>query len=202
VLDSFAQALHLCVLLMFWVYIFDLTRRGISGPFWVKQDWIKVGVVVAYGLITLILFVWFRVADNVDPVYGTTESSWAVTLLFFTDASIYGVVVICVLLLMGLSIAPVHDDQYLLPRFLMTALPSLFVILSLVGAFLFGVFGPVHRTAPSFVYFCTLYNLYALVLLVGYWPRPSAFHQGVNVPSERSRIYSESFTSYKEDQMA
>jgi len=202
VLDSFAQALHLCVLLFFWVYIFDFTRRGAKEPYWTKNDWSKLIAVSVYGLITLVLFIWFRVADNVDPVYGTTESSWVVTLLFFADASIYGVLVICVLLLMGLSIAPVHDDQYLLPRFLMTALPSLFVILSLVGAFLFGVFGPVHRTAPSFVYFCTLYNLYVAVLLVGYWPLRTAFHQGVNVPSERTPIYSDTFMSYKEDQFA
>merc|ERR1712137_792748 len=131
-----------------------------------------------YGVVTFVLFVWFRVVDRVDPVFGDTQSIWGLVILFFLDAAVYGAIVVWVMFLMVLSISVVRHEQHLLSRFLMAAVPGLLVISSLIIALFFGVFGPVQRTAPSFVYFYTLYNLYVIILLIGYWPINSAFNRG------------------------
>ena len=99
-------------------------------------------------------------------------------MLFFLDAITFGAIAIWVMLLMVLGAPTVSKQPYLKARYLMALVPAVIVIVSLIGALLFGVFGPVQRTAPSFVYFYTLYNLYVIILLIGYWPINSAFNRG------------------------
>lgn len=197
VVDCFFQVVHLCVLFLYWLMVFDYMRRGSTGAFIVRGDWIKAVVVGVYGIVTFVLFVWFRVVDRVDPVFGDTQSIWGLVILFFLDAALYGGIVVWVMFLMVLGISVVRQEAHLLSRFLMAAVPGLLVITSLIIALFFGVFGPVARTAPSFVYFYTLYNLYVVVLLIGYWPVESHFREAGAVTSENTPFAGATFSSFQ-----
>ena len=139
------------------------------------------------------------VVDRVDPVFGDTQSIWGLVILFFLDAAMYGAIVVWVMFLMVLSISVVRHEQHLLSRFLMAAVPGLLVISSLIIALFFGVFGPVARTAPSFVYFYTLYNLYVVVLLIGYWPVESSFRAAGSFSSENTPFAGATFSSFQKE---
>ena len=102
-----------------------------------------------------------------------------------------------IVFLMALCVPVVRQEQHLTARFMMAGVPGAVVIISLICGFFFGVFGPVQRTAPSFVYFFTLYNLYVLILLIGYWPANSTFGMLGN-PQESTPIFNSTFTQFKE----
>ena len=60
-------------------------------------------------------------------------------------------------------------------RFLYTVTPAAIIIVSLMIGLFLDTFGPTRRTALSFCYFYTLYNIYGCVLLIGCWPTQGGF---------------------------
>lgn len=93
-------------------------------------------------------------------------------------------------MLMILSVPVIMKNRHLKARFLMASLPAIVLLTSLIIALFFGVFGPVQRTAPSFVYFFTVYNLYVFILVIGYWPTESSFRGTLSNPTdENTKIF-------------
>ena len=124
-----------------------------------------------------------------DPVFGETQDIFGLVVLFFLCAVLFGALVVWVLMLMILAVPVVMKNPYLKARYTMAVVPASIAILSLIIALFFGVFGPVSRTAPSFVYFFTLYNLYSIIMMIGYWPTQSAFKGNYENVSENTRIF-------------
>jgi len=189
ILDCFLQVIHQSVLFLYWLFMFDYLRKGACSTAFVKYDWAKLIVVFVYGCLTFVLFTWFRIVDFIDPVFGETQDIIGLVFLFFFDAILFGALVVWVLMLMILSVPVVMKLPHLKARFLMATIPAVILISSLVIALFFGIFGPVQRTAPAFVYFFTAYNLYAIILLIGYWPTESAFKGAFRNPSENTPIF-------------
>lgn len=94
---------------------------------------------------------------------------------------VIGLIVLCIMTL--------KRQPMVIARFSLAAIPTGIIIISQVFALLLGQIGPVRRTAPSFVYFFTLYNLYVIILMIGYWPMQSSFKQPANRVSENTPIF-------------
>merc|ERR1711974_127753 len=125
-------------------------------------------------------------------------------ILFFFDVIIFGALVVWVLLLMIMAIPVVSKNPYLKARAIMTFIPASIILSSLIISLFFGVFGPVQRTAPAFVYFFTLYLLYTIFLMIGYWPTESAFKGSLgnpNTASESTKIFGTdtTYTEFNQD---
>lgn len=106
-----------------------------------------------------------------DPIFGLTQHVSALVILFFSAALLFGGLIVAILVIIMLAIPVAVAKRSLMPRLLFATIPAVIVISSVVGGLFFGVFGPVQRTAPAFVYYYTLYNLYGWVLMIGYWPQ-------------------------------
>eukprot|EP01095_Lingulamoeba_sp_RSL-Kostka_P008948 TRINITY_DN3054_c0_g4_i1.p1 TRINITY_DN3054_c0_g4~~TRINITY_DN3054_c0_g4_i1.p1 ORF type:complete len:477 (+),score=119.67 TRINITY_DN3054_c0_g4_i1:50-1480(+) len=189
-LDCFLQVIHSSIHMLFWLFMFDHIRSGNDKIKFAKVDIVKPAVVGVYAIFTLIFFVWFKVSHEIDPLFGETQTVSGLVIMFFFCSILFGGILVWVLVLMMLAIPVVWQKKYLTARFSVLAIPTVVVLFSIVGGLFFGSFGPIRRTAPSFVYFFTLYNLYVLVLLFSYWPiKRTGFTDNLSNPTEFTPIY-------------
>lgn len=188
-LDILCQVLHAAVNLLFWLIVFDHIRRNRKVQKWEKTDWLKPAVVGLYFVLTFTTFMWFVLARAEDPLFGDTARVSGLSLLFFTCALLFGGLLVWILVLLMLAVPVAMQQKHLSHRFIYVAIPTGVCLLSILGGLFFGSFGPIRRSATAFMYYSTLYNVYALVLLIGYWPVSSRFGEGSSNPSEASPIY-------------
>eukprot|EP01094_Clydonella_sp_ATCC50884_P022986 TRINITY_DN539_c0_g1_i3.p1 TRINITY_DN539_c0_g1~~TRINITY_DN539_c0_g1_i3.p1 ORF type:complete len:260 (-),score=98.16 TRINITY_DN539_c0_g1_i3:117-896(-) len=193
-LDALFQVLHATINMTFWLFAFDFIRREGEFDFegWRKPtvEWLKPVVAFSFGLFTFGFYLWFRVAQQVDPVFGDSHSVSGIVIMFFVSALLFGTVTVWILVLMMLTIPVVLAKTDYLARYVFVAVPTAVCMFSIIGALFFGSFGPVRRTAASFCYFYTLYNLYPWVLALGYWPASTGtLAREATQPSEATPIF-------------
>ena len=90
-------------------------------------------------------------------------------MYYFVVAS-FMFMIIWLIVLVVLTVPVVTQKQYLMTRFVFLAIPTCYVIMSLLIGMLAGTFGPLAREAREFAYYQTMWNVYLAILIVGYWP--------------------------------
>ena len=148
----------------------------------------KLVLVSIFGVFNFVIFVWFRLFDQSDPIMGQVHHVSGLVALFFINIFIFAGIIIWAIILAVLTFTVVKKDRpEQLVRYSVILVPSAFVILSIVLGLFFGTFGPIQREAPGFIYFFTLYNLYVWILLIAYWPVTSSFTSS-NIITESTPI--------------
>lgn len=193
-LDALFQVTHSVAHMIFWLFAFDFIRRDGTIDFqgWRKPtlEWLKPIVAIGFGIFTFAFFLWFRIAQQVDPVFGDSGSASGLVVMFFVAALLFGTITVWILVLMMLTIPVVLAKTDYLARFVFLAVPTALCMFSIIAALFVGSFGPVRRTAPTFCYFYTLYNLYAWILAFGYWPAATgSLAREATQPSEATPIF-------------
>lgn len=187
-LDCFGQVVHISINLLFWLMIYDYYRRNEGMMTLKKEDIVKPVVLGIYGALSLALFLWFKLSHDFDPIFGDTQSSSGLVFLFFFCSLLFGAIIVWIIVIIMLAFPVVHKTPENAHRFYALTIPTIIVLISIVGSLFFGSFGPVRRNAPAFMYFFTLYNIYVWVIAFCFWPAKPNFSRASN-PSEFSPIY-------------
>lgn len=187
--DTLFQVLWQCVLVLYWLVEFDYIRQAQEKYQWSKWDVVKAVFVAIYGFIAYGFFVWFRIANGANPVYGKEDGTWMLSLMFLFSGMAFGIVIVAAVGMVLAAVPQVARHRRLMSRFAASGSLSAFVMFSGFVGLLFGAFGPVQRTAPATIYYLVLNNLYVYLLALAYWPVKSPTPSMPSAPTEVSPIF-------------
>jgi len=164
------EAIFESLLCLFWLFtITKLRRNGVTNKYtWSHWDWAMVAIVLIYFVLAFTLYTLVDVTESKQPVLG--GSATASDILFYFVALTYGTIITWALVLYLMTIPIISTKAYLAPRFVFLAVPTLFILFSVIIGIFLGTFGTYRRNATQFEFYFALYNIYCYWLLVGYWP--------------------------------
>jgi len=169
-LGSFLETLFTCILFAFWFIVAQKLRSNENKLTFTLYVKFTLAVIVLYAIITTVFYGLSSSRDEQSPLFGIEMHVTPIRVLYFIASALYVAIVILFFATLVITIQPVNEKFKLRARFAFFAIPTIFVIISVLVGLFMGILGTFGRDAPSFVYFLVMYNMYVYVLLWGYWP--------------------------------
>eukprot|EP00741_Cyanophora_paradoxa_P003128 tig00000670_g3037.t1 len=171
------QSLFIAALLLFWLISWHriVKQSGLDHvtniKLSAKRFYVpKIIVVGLFWIAAVCVYTYVRLEVRADPAYSPSQE-------MKTFFRVVGIVVLCLIVVWLLVLAALgfKEIRSMSRRFQFLFLLSLFVMLSAVGGFLFGEFGPMPLNTAEFVAFYTLFNLYMYILAFTHLPASTSY---------------------------
>jgi len=185
-LSALSELLFTCVLFLFWFFILDKLRlESDSEELELRYaDIPKLLGVLLYGMLAIIFYAYTSIRERLTPLFSVPDHITPIQVVFYLIAVLYVCLVLWIASLIVLTAPLAFNRQK--SRFLFFAVPTLFLIVSVVIGIFTGTVGPFGRNTIGMVYYSVLYNVYVTVLLWGFGPTEVRFR--ASNPSETTRI--------------
>lgn len=168
-LNRLFYASFIVLLLFFWLILFDGIRQEQSQRTFLKFYFPKLALLGTTWISGIVIYTWAQLHENSDPVF--TSASDLPGYVFFQVFML--ILLIAYLFWLIFATCRTCGDLRTLPylgvRIKFFGVYTLIIILTVVGALIFGV-GTSLNNAAEFLSFLALFNLYVYVLAFVYLP--------------------------------
>jgi len=168
-LNALLEVSFMCILLSFWLFVVNNLKEAEEGKLLDYTNIAKLAYVSIFGLLCLTLFSWISIRTATNPVFSAATTT-GIQILFYICALIWTCGIVWSGVMIAIAISRLIRRPHMTFRFFFFAIPTGFVILSLIIGILAGSWGPYNRSTIQFVFYTGLYNVYVLILTWGYWP--------------------------------
>eukprot|EP01107_Rhizomastix_libera_P016672 TRINITY_DN709_c2_g3_i1.p1 TRINITY_DN709_c2_g3~~TRINITY_DN709_c2_g3_i1.p1 ORF type:complete len:471 (+),score=74.31 TRINITY_DN709_c2_g3_i1:80-1414(+) len=167
--DSFFKDVYVTFLLVFWSI---LINRAI------KEDWKnskkdfapKLIIVGIFFILITILHIYVNITIKNDPTMNSTNGTTTSTVLLVFASIAYTVIIVWACVESFLAFPTVFSSDFIKIRFLFIAVPSSLVMIAQLGDLFSGNFASLSKTSFQLAFYYFLFNTYAWVMVVGFWP--------------------------------
>mmetsp|Transcript_200 Transcript_200/g.507 ORF Transcript_200/g.507 Transcript_200/m.507 type:complete len:474 (+) Transcript_200:75-1496(+) len=174
-LDQVLMVTFLCMLLLFWLIMFDGVRKDAVQRSLLKFYLPKVFLVAMIWVVQLTVFAWQEIHLLQNPQYDELRDDPNFLVMMVTMLVLLVVYLFWMVYVVARACLESKTYPLLGVRIRFFGLFTLAVIVTLVGGLLFAAFGPVHNNAAEFLAEIALLNLYVYVLAFVYLPAKTSF---------------------------
>ena len=170
-LDSIFKSAFVSLMFFFWFMMMNKFRDSETFSLRSKTNLPMFVACVAYFVFSLVTYSWSSIEDKLDPVMALTSNSISGSDVFYVLTCIVAAAIIFwihFLAFKSLPLVSTSTEQF--TRFVVMALPTLVISISIIVGFFVGGYGALQKSSMELVYYTTLYNCFTWLMFYAYMP--------------------------------